>query len=618
VFAGGVGSVVLLGYAYGAQELVSLGSLNRVSLLAAPGLILIASALIASDPEHGLVRQLGDAGPAGQVARRVFPAALLVVPVGALVRLEGEQAGLYDPALGLTIMAVFEAFVLLTVGAWTNSRILQVEAERAQIRMDRDRFFELSTDLVLVTDWSGRCLQMSPSWESTFGRPLAEMLGRPFVEYVAPEDRDATMEVFDREVFHGPGVAGFRNRYESADGSRRWLEWSSKADVAAGRVYAVARDITERREAEEVLLEASLYARGLIEASLDPLVTINPQGKITDVNQATEEATGHPRDDLVGTDFADYFTEPERARAGYQRVLLDGLVRDYPLTIRHVSGREMAVLYNATVFRNESGELQGVFAAARDFTETERARERLQDYADDLARSNAELEQFAYVASHDLQEPLRMVTGFVGLLERRYGQQLGPEADEYIAFAVEGAHRMQGLINDLLTYSRVGTRGHEFRQVDVADAVAEALLNLRVAIEESHADVRCGKLPTVGADRRQVVQLFQNLIGNAVKFHGESPPKVRIGARRDANGWRFYVQDNGIGIAPQHTDQVFVIFGRLHSREAYPGTGIGLAICKKIVERHGGRIWVESKPGHGSTFWLTLPDTQRSASGIRT
>jgi PAS domain S-box-containing protein len=636
VFAATIGALVLLGYAYGARELITFGTTAHSSLLTAPALIMIGLGLICACPDHGLVRLFGDPGPGGQVARRIAPAALLVIPLGALMRLEGEQAGLYDVPMGVTIMTLFEVLVLLAVGAWTATRITRVESERAEIGRDRDRFFELASDLVLVTDLSGRILQLSPSWEAAVGRPRSEMLGRSFLDLVHPDDRAAARRAFEEGVLAGPGISGLVNRYPCADASYRWLEWSAKADPTSGRVFGAARDVTEQRLAQEVLHEASAYSRGLLEASLDPLVTISPLGKITDVNRATEEATGHSREELVGTDFADYFTEPELARDGYQQVLYDGLVRDYPLTIRHTSGRTTDVLYNATVYRSQKGDLQGVFAAARDVTEQKRAAERLRAYADqltksneetenarrrleqsaeELRRSNAELEQFAYVASHDLQEPLRMVTGFVGLLERRYKGQLGSEADEYIGFAIEGAHRMQDLINDLLTFSRVGTRVHEFEAVDLGEAAVEALGNLRVAIEESQARVRCGKLPTVQADRRQMVQLLQNLVGNAVKFRGDARPDVRIGARRDGGGWRVYVRDNGIGIAPEHQEQVFVIFRRLHSREAYPGSGIGLAICRKIVERHGGRIWVESTTGRGSTFWFTLHDTPRSADG---
>jgi PAS domain S-box-containing protein len=687
------------------------------------------------------------------------------------------------------------------------------------------------------------------------------------------------------------------------------------------------QDVTRRQQAEVTRETAAHYARSLIEASLDPLVTISPEGKVTDVNRATEEATGLPRDRLIGTDFSDYFTEPEKAQAGYRQVLAEGLVRDYPLTLRHTSGRRTDVLYNATVYRNESGRVQGVFAAARDVTERRRAERRIEvtrallelfahatsrrqylgavvevlrqwtdcrcvglrvldnrhrvpyeayvgfsepfwekenwlsvehddclclrvikgtlgpaeaalmtpggslrcdnapamvaglppaehprlrgeciragfktlalvplryrgrilgalhladeregvatpervemleamapligealdrfnaeealreqavllDLAHDailvrspddritfwsqgaeqtygwtreealgrtphellqtqfplplaelldtvrrkghwegqlihrrrdgtrlvvdsrwalqegkegeppgileinrnvterrkaeeelerhrahleelvrqrtgeltaaneeLGRSNRDLEQFAYVASHDLQEPLRIVAGYLQLLERRYKARLDADADEFIRFAVDGAARMQNLIVDLLAYSRVGTQERRSAPTPCGAVVEQALANLRRSIEETGAKVTVDPLPTVAGDAAQLVQLFQNLIGNALKFRSDRPPEIHVGAEPQDGAWRFFVRDNGLGIEPQYAERIFVIFQRLHTREKYPGTGIGLAICKRIVERHGGRLWMESKPGLGSTFYFTL------------
>jgi PAS domain S-box-containing protein len=234
------------------------------------------------------------------------------------------------------------------------------------------------------------------------------------------------------------------------------------------------------------------------------------------------------------------------------------------------------------------------------------AREDLQNTADDLTRSNKDLEQFAYVASHDLQEPLRMVSGFMQLLQKKYGTHLDAEADQFIEYAVEGAKRMQTLINDLLAYSRVGTHGRELVPTDSGAALDQALDHLRPSIEEVAAEITHGELPTIRGDESQLVQLFQNLIGNALKFRGAEPPNIRVDAARKGDHWLFSVRDNGIGIDPEFRDRIFLIFQRLHTRQKYPGTGIGLAICKKIVDRHGGQIWVESQPGEGSVFYFTI------------
>jgi len=239
--------------------------------------------------------------------------------------------------------------------------------------------------------------------------------------------------------------------------------------------------------------------------------------------------------------------------------------------------------------------------------ELEKAHDALSRRTMDLARSNAELEQFAYVASHDLQEPLRMVMAYVQLLQRHYRGKLGKDADEFIGFAVDGAKRMQTLIEDLLTYSRVGSRGNAFAPTDINTVLGQTLTDLKTAIAEAGATVTCDPLPIVQGDETQLRQLLQNLVGNAIKYRGERPPEIHLGCKRDGENWHLWAQDNGIGIDPKYLDRVFVIFQRLHTPQDYPGTGIGLAICKKIVERHGGAMWVVSEVGKGSTFHFTLP-----------
>jgi PAS domain S-box-containing protein len=412
-------------------------------------------------------------------------------------------------------------------------------------------------------------------------------------------------------------------------------------------VFAAARDITERKKAEEAARRASAYNRSLIEASLDPLVTINPDGTISDVNAATVKVTGFSRDALIGTDFSKYFTEPGRAKAGYEQVFRDGSVTDYGLEIRHTDGRITPVLYNATVYRDEAGKITGVFAAARDITERKRAEDalllayrelddrvkertielqeanallekeiaerkatadELREKSEELARSNLELQQFAYIASHDLQEPLRAISGFTELLEKRYKGQMDERADKYINFIIDGTKQMNQVIFDLLEYSRVQTKAHEFGLIDMNTSLKQALRNLQASIKEKDAVITADPLPKISADGVQITQLFQNLIGNALKFQKpETTPEIHVSVREQGDAWIFSVTDNGIGIDPRYSERIFKIFQRLHAKGEFEGTGIGLAICRRIVERHRGEITLLSEPGVGSTFSFTLP-----------
>jgi signal transduction histidine kinase len=279
------------------------------------------------------------------------------------------------------------------------------------------------------------------------------------------------------------------------------------------------------------------------------------------------------------------------------------ILEDFDDDRRHLHDTQRAIL-NILEDLNQSNE---DLKKAHDVLET-RVRERTAE----LARSNAELEQFAYIASHDLQEPLRMISSYVQLLERRYKGQLDPDADEFIGYAADGALRMQRMINDLLAYSRVGTRGKSFERIDLETVLAQAIKNLHLSIKEKNATVTFERLPAVYGDAGQLTQVFQNLIDNALKFHGDEPPEVHVSASIQKGECTCSIRDNGIGIAPEYQSRLFLLFQRLHTRQEYPGTGIGLAICKRIVERHGGKIWIESMPGEGSTFYFQIPTTQRS------
>lgn len=358
----------------------------------------------------------------------------------------------------------------------------------------------------------------------------------------------------------------------------------------------------------ETLAEQQTHLRRRAEqffnVTLDMLCTISLDGRLIDLNPAWEPILNYKPLELTGRLLTE-LVHPEDlpiVNTALRRLIHGGESSRFEARYRHKDGAYRWLAWAIVI----SPQDEIVYGAARDVTERHQAEETLRQQAEELERSNRELEQFAYVASHDLQEPLRIVSSYMQLLARRYQGKLDQDADEFIGFAVEGANRMKSLITDLLAYSRVGTRGKELIPVEMEDALARATRNLRLAIQDSGAIIAHDDLPVVLADPLQMTQLLQNLIGNAIKFRGPKAPRIHVGVRRRDQHWLFFVRDNGIGIDPQYAERIFVIFQRLHNRDEYPGTGIGLAICRKIVERHGGEIWVESKPGNGATFYFTL------------
>jgi PAS domain S-box-containing protein len=344
---------------------------------------------------------------------------------------------------------------------------------------------------------------------------------------------------------------------------------------------------------------------------------LSPQGNVVSWNKGAERIKGYKFNEILGKHFSCFYPAEDIAEGKPEqelRTAIDrGQMKGEGWRVRKDGQRFWANVVITALFDKE-GCLKGFAKISRDMTEAKRIEQalsdkntELQESAEELARSNKDLQQFAYIASHDLQEPLRMVASFTQLLADRYHDKLDQDAQDFIKYAVDGATRMQALISDLLTYSRLDRQEKPFQLTDCDQILDRVLLNLKVAIADSRAVITRDSLPMIMADGIQVGQLLQNLLGNAIKFRSQTPPRVHVTSRQSGNEWKVSVQDNGIGISPEHRERVFLIFQRLHTTAEYPGTGIGLAICKKIVERHGGRIWIEPSPAGGSIISFTLP-----------
>jgi PAS domain S-box-containing protein len=481
---------------------------------------------------------------------------------------------------------------------------------------------EAAPDAMVVVNPSGDIVLLNVQAEKQFGYRRDELVGQKvkniipegFAERLVADGLRSAEDALAQQI--GTGIELIARR---KNGSEFPIEiMLSPLDSAEGiLVTAAIRDISVRKEAEKHLARMEGRYRGLLEAAPDAMVVVNQKGDIVLLNVQAEKQFGYHRDELVGQRMKNIIPAgfAERLIADALRSTEDALAQQIgtgiEITGRRKDGTEFPIEIMLSPLESAEGVL--VTAAIRDITTRKVAEAHLLYKVEELNRSNEELGQFAYIASHDLQEPLRMVASYTQLLARRYKGRLDSDADEFITFAVDGANRMQRLIQDLLAYSRVGTKGKDLLVTSSEEALQRAILNLRGAIADSGAMVTHDPLPAVMADETQLVQLFQNLIGNAIKYQNPGVPRIHISAIKNGGGkWTFSVRDNGLGIDPQYFERIFVMFQRLHKREEFAGTGIGLAICKKIVERHGGEISVQSQPGKGSTFSFAL-----AGSGVK-
>jgi PAS domain S-box-containing protein len=478
---------------------------------------------------------------------------------------------------------------------------------------------EAAPDAMVVVNQAGEIVLLNVQAEKQFGYSRDELVGQQvkniipegFAERLIADGTRTAAEALAQQI--GTGIELIARR---KDGTEFPIEiMLSPLESAEGiLVTAAIRNITTRRDTETHLAQMEGRYRGLLEAAPDAMVVVNQAGEIVLLNVQAEKQFGYSRDELVGQQVKNIIPEgfAERLIADGTRSAAQALAQQIGTGIELIARRKDGTEFPIEIMLSPLESAEGVLvtAAIRNITERKKSEEHLVKTVGELKRSNDELQQFAYVSSHDLQEPLRMVTSYTQLLAGRYKGRLDSDADEFIAFAVDGCNRMQGLIKDLLAYSRAGTNGKVLREVSAENALKEALANLRATIDQSSAVVTHDALPAIRTDEMQLTQVFQNLVGNAIKYHGTEVPHVHVSATKNGgNEWTFSVRDNGLGIDPQYFDRIFILFQRLHGRDEFEGTGIGLAICKKILERLGGRIWVESQPEKGSTFYFALPET---------
>ncbi len=458
------------------------------------------------------------------------------------------------------------------------------------------------TDAVISADERGRITDFNPAAEGMFGYLAEEVIGEPLTILMPQRFRDAHAHGFKRFLQTGEShmigstveLAGLRHGGVEFPLEISLCTWEADGETS---FTAVARDVSARK-----IEETRARLAAIVEFSEDAIIGKDLDGIITSWNRGAEQLYGYRAEEVVGKPISILLPEEkgdeltrimERIRAG------EHIERYETMRVRK-NGQRIYVSLTISPITDALGRIIGASAIARDVTARRRTEEQLR-------RSNKELEQFAYVASHDLSEPLRVIAGFVDLLARRYEGKLDAEADRFIGFTISGVERMQAIIDDFLAYSRASRATLELIEVDTAALVREVLQSLAATISEHGTRVEVGGLPRVRAEPTLLRQLFQNLVGNAVKFANESGAEVSITAARERERWRFDVADNGPGIDPQHATRIFDMFQRLHGREV-PGTGIGLSIAKRIAERHGGSIWVAPRPGGGSVFRFTIPD----------
>lgn len=494
----------------------------------------------------------------------------------------------------------------------TSRDITAIKKAEEALRESEERFRVMADGtpgLLWVTDENGKRMFANKYYRDFFQLPPDHEVNEKWFLAIHPDDKAEYVEKMNEALIERKPFSA-QARVKRADGKWRWLESNASPRFSPTGKFlgfvGISNDITERKRAEEAYRESEARLRFYIDNAPQAVIEWDSDLRVTRWAGEAESMFGYTADETIGRPIMELnIVHPDDVS------IVEGVISR--LTGRNDSskvivmnrnitkdGRVIYCTWYNTVLKNKNGRMASVFSLIADNTARVKAEI-------ELKRSNADLQQFAYVASHDLQEPIRMVTAYLSLLDSRYREQLDSRARMYIDYAIDGGLRAKDLIQDLLDYSRIDTRGKQFEPTAMEDVLRKAVNVLLLQINEENAVITHDPLPTILADQAQMVQVMQNLLSNAVKFHGREPPEVHVSSRDVGREWQFSVRDNGIGIDPRYSDRLFVLFQRLHTGQEYKGTGIGLAISKKIIERHGGRIWFESRPGQGTTFYFTVP-----------
>jgi PAS domain S-box-containing protein len=572
-------------------------------------------------------------------------ALLYALPI-ALVAVEyGARAGLMSAGVAFCLFGLYTRMYNFEVNAlgWStralvffllgglvgllSDRLRDLDREVRENEARLKGILDNTTSVVALKDLEGHFLLVNRRYEQVFKVSEEEIVGKTDVDIFPKVTADA-FRATDRKALKAREPVEIEEVIRHRDGPHTYITIKFPLFDALGEPYAVcgiSTDITERITAEQLIRESKKHLRRVIDTAHEAYVSIDSNSVITDWNQQAEATFGWTRAQVIGRSLVDLVI-PERYRArhleGLKGFLENGkgsvLKKRMELTALHRDGREFPIEMAVSALRTKRGFVFNAFL--HDISERKRTEELsrvktgLERQTAELKRSNRELAQFAHVASHDLSEPLRTVTRYVQLLDNRYRGRLDDDADEFIGYAVEGATRMQALVNALNTYSTLGSAEYSPVKTDSAIIVRSVLDSLRASIDKSSASIEVVEpLPVLTCDPVQLAEVFQNLVSNAIKFVEEGrTPKIRISAERKDDGWCFAVADNGIGIKPEHQSRIFEMFRRLHKKGTYEGTGIGLTISQKVIARHGGQIWVDEAPGGGSVFRFTIPDRQEA------